>query len=128
VPLVLAGRGVVDHDTLVDVAVGDEDLVGLGLDVKVGRPAQVIGIVAALVDARLTDGQHVLAVLRELHHVHAVARAHPHEAVVVDVDAMLLVEPRVAVAGPAPGSQHLAFRVQLQARAERERSSRRSAV
>ena len=80
----------------------------------------MIRIVAALVHARLTDGQHVLAVLRELHDVHAVARAHPHEAVVVDVDAVLLVEPRVALAGPAPGSQHLALGVQLQHRRRRD--------
>ena len=117
-PFVLASRGVVHHHTLVDVAVGDEDLVGLRVDVEVRRPAEVIGIVAPLVDARLTDGEHVLAVLRELHHVHAVARAHPHEAVVVDVDAVLLVEPRVAVTGwgPAPGAQHLALRVEFQHR------------
>ena len=113
-PLVFAGRGVVHHHPLVDVTVRDEDLVGLRLDVEVRRPAQVIGIVAALVDARLADGQHVLAVLCELHDVHAIARAHPDEAVVIDVDAMLLLEPGVAIARPAPGSQHLSICVQLQ--------------
>ncbi len=115
-PFVLASRGVVHNDALVDVTIRDEDLVGLRVDVEVCGPAEVSGIVAPLVDARLTDGEHVLAVLGELHHVHAVARAHPHEAVVVDVDAVLLVEPRIPVAGPAPGSQHLALCVQLQYR------------
>jgi hypothetical protein len=62
VPQVLAGSGVVHHHALVDVAVGDEDLVRLRLHVEVGRAAQVIGIVAALVHARLADGEHVLAV------------------------------------------------------------------
>jgi hypothetical protein len=80
----------------------------------------VIGIVAALVDARLADGQHVLAVLRELHHVHAVARARPDEAVVVDVNAVLLVEPGVAVAWSSPGPPQLALGIQLEHRGRRE--------
>ena len=120
VALVVARGRVIHDDALVDIAVGDEQLVGLRLDVEVGRSAQVIGIVAALVHARLADGEQVLALLRELHHVHAVARAHPDEAVVVDVDAVLLVEPRVALTGAAPGPQHLALGIQLQHRRRRD--------
>ena len=112
-PLVFAARGVVDNNALVDVTVGNEDLVCFRLDVEVRRTPEVFRIVAPLVYPGLSNGEHVLAVLRELHHVHAGTRAHPHEAVVVDVDAVLLIEPRITVTGPAPGSKHLAVLIQF---------------
>ena len=114
VALVGAGGGVVDDHALVDVAVGDEDLVRLRLDVEVRGAAQVVGIVAALVHPGRADRQHVLAILGELHHVVAVARARPHEAVVIDIDAVLLVVPGVAVAGPAPRAQDLAVGIEFE--------------
>ena len=121
-PMTLVGarRGIEYDHALVDVAVGNEQLIGLGLDVEIRRPAQVRRVVASLVHARLADRHHVLAVLRELHDVHAVARAHPHKAVMVDVDAVLLTEPGVTGAGPTPRLHEFPFCVQFEHGRRRE--------
>jgi hypothetical protein len=49
VPLVRAGLRVEDDDAMVEVAVGDEELVGLRIHEQSGRSAKVLSVVAALV-------------------------------------------------------------------------------
>ena len=68
-PLVLAGVGVEDDDAVVAVAVGDVELIGLGIDKHLGGQPEVLGVVAAFALAGLADLHQELAVLGELQHL-----------------------------------------------------------
>ena len=113
--LVLAGVGVEDRHPAVAVAVGDVHLVGLGVDVDLGRLAEVGEVVAAFPLAVPADLQQELAVASELQDVGVVAAAaaEPDVVEVVDEDAVLRVGPLVALAGPAPCVHHVAGLVEL---------------
>ena len=115
VALVLAGVGVEHRDPAVAVAVGDVHLVGLGVDVDLGRLAEVREVVAALALPVPADLQQELAVAGELQDVGVVAAAaaEPDVVQVVDEDAVLRVGPLVALAGPAPRVHHVAGLVEL---------------
>ena len=102
VALHLAGVGVEHRDALVEVAVGDIGLVGLGIDPDLGDAAEVLQVVAALVAAGVAHLHDELAIIGELQDLGillAVA-ADPHIALVVDMDAMVGLRPLVAGAGP----------------------------
>ena len=58
-----ARSDVADDHAPVDVAVGDEDLVRLRLDVEVRGSTQMVGIVAALVHPGRANRQHLRAIL-----------------------------------------------------------------
>ena len=66
VAFVLAGVGVEDDDAMIAVAVRDVQLVRGRIDKGLGRPAQVLDVVAALAVERLADLHQELAVLRKL--------------------------------------------------------------
>ena len=114
--LVRAGVRIEDDDAVVEVAVGDEQLVGLRVHEQAGRPAQVLGVVAALVLSRVADLHEELARARELQDlvVFLRAAAQPHVVLVVHEDAVLGGGPLVALTGAAPGLQELAVRSEFQ--------------
>ena len=62
----------------------------------------MIGVIASHVDSRFTDRENVFSFLRELHHVITVARAKPDEIVVIEIDAVFLIEPRIAFSRTTP--------------------------
>src|ERR1700681_4338150 len=55
VPLVLAGVGIIDHDAMIAVAVGDEQFIGLRVNKCLGDSLYVVGVIAALALPRLAD-------------------------------------------------------------------------
>src|SRR5215510_14273195 len=121
VPLVGASRGVEHNDALVAVAVGDEQLVGLTIDHHFGGPAEMLGVVRSARRAGLADPHHELAVARELEDVPAGLDivADPDEVVVIDMDAVPVVAPRVARAIAAPALHHLAVLIEFDHRRRR---------
>ena len=62
----------------------------------------MIGVIASHIDARFSDGEYMLPFSRELHHMIAVARAKPDEAVVIKIDTVFLIEPRIAFSRTTP--------------------------
>ena len=113
---ILTGLGIEDHDAPVAVSIRDEEFVRTWLHEEICRAAQMSRIVAAHVDAGLTDGENVLAVPGELHHVESIARAEPDEAVVIDIDPVLLIKPGIALARTAPGLEDVALGIQFENR------------
>jgi hypothetical protein len=112
----------IEHDdTLVAVAVGDEQLVGLAIDHHLGGPAEMLGVVRSARRAGLADPHHELAVARELEDVPASLDivADPDEVVVVDMDAVPVVAPGIARAIAAPALHHLAVLIELDHRRRR---------
>ena len=95
VSLVGAGRGIEDDDAAVAVAVGDEQLVGPGVDGESRGPAQLRGVAAVFEAVRydLPDLLQKFPVLAEFQDV-AVAvtvPGQPHVVLLVNVDAVLAV-------------------------------------
>jgi hypothetical protein len=110
---------------VIAVAVGDVQLIALRMHPDISRPMQVGGIGVALALVAVTDLQHELAVLRELQQLvvgdrlqarqavrGAAVPAQPHEALVVDMNAVLAFGPLEAAAGAAPGLDVVAGRVE----------------
>ena len=111
-PLERAAIGVENRDAMIAVAVGHEQFVGLRMDPHIRRPVQIprVGIALALIAA--ADLHDELAVLREFQELvirnrlearqavgGTVVSAEPHEAFVVDMDAVLAFGPFIAIAG-----------------------------
>src|SRR6266446_30670 len=107
------------------VAVGYEQLVGRRIDLLVGRTMKVrrVGIAFALVAvANLHDELAVLGELQQLVIGHrletlevvagAIVAAEPHEALIVDIDAMLALGPFIALALAAPSLDEIAVNVE----------------
>ena len=121
--MALVGAAVgVEHDhAMIEVSVGDVDLVGLGVDFGVGRLAQAGHVIAVGLIALLADLQHEFAVARELQilPVLLAVAADPDEALGIDAHAMLVLWPVVALARAAPGPHQLALRVELHDRRSR---------
>ena len=96
----VAARGrVEDDDAVVDVAVGDEELVRSAIDEHVCGRAEILRVVAAGTLAVPSDLQHELAGARELQDLRVLLAAarDPDMVGVVDVDAVLEVRPFVAL-------------------------------
>ena len=122
VSLVGAGIGVEDDDAAVAVAVGDVDLVGRRIDRDIGWAAQPRHVVARGTVRGVANLQHEAAVAGEFQHlpiIGAVA-ADPDEAFRIDIDAVLALEPVVALARAAPRAQHVAGRIELDHRWRRD--------
>ena len=83
-----SGLAVEDHDAAILIAVGDEDLVVLGIHPDAGGAAEKLGVAAAGVFVVAADRHHEVAGARELHHAVVPVGAHPHVVVVVDEDAV----------------------------------------
>ncbi len=79
-----------------------------------GPPSRVVSLLPLFLSV-LTDGQHQLALARELHHAVVHVRAHPHEVVVVDEDAVGITRPvgRILLGLVAPALHHLAVLVEF---------------
>ncbi len=106
--------GVEHDDAPVAVAVGDEELVGRRMHEDVGRLPQVARVGVGLLLSPAADLHHELAGLRELEDLVVVAvPADPHEALVVDEDAVFGAGPLVAVARAAPALDVVAGGVEL---------------
>ena len=116
VALVRTGRRVEDDDAVVDVAVGDVEFVGGGVEDNIGRRAEVLCVVAAAALARVPDLHQELAVARELQNVRVffAAGAQPHVVPLVHIDAVLELWPIVAGTRTAPSGQERAVSVELQ--------------
>ena len=129
VALVLAGVGIEDDHPPVAVAVGDVDLIGLGVDADVGRAAQARRVVAAAQRAGTADLEEERPVAGELEHlpVAVAVAADPDVVEVVDENAVLVVRPLVAVAGTAPRLDDVALLVELDSPPAPARSTRTSA-
>ena len=97
---------------VVDVAVGDVQLVGGCIDDHVRRGAEILRIVAAAALALPADLQHELALAGELQRcaILFAASGDPHVIAAVDVNAVLEIGPFVAGAGPTPGGHERAAR------------------
>ena len=135
-PLDLAAVEVDNGDALVQVTVGDVAFVGLRIDEDLRDAAEVVHVEAVRAVDRLVGGRrrvlaraglavlrHELAVARELQDVRvglAVA-ADPHEALVIDDDAVVALGPRIRRAGDraAPSADVVAGRVELHDRRRR---------
>src|ERR1700704_4117279 len=94
-PLVRTGRGVDDDDAMVDVAVGNVQFVGRGVEHHAGWGAEVLGVVAPAALTLVPDLHQERSLARELQDVRVfvAARAEPHVILVVHVDAMFELWP-----------------------------------
>src|SRR5258706_22363 len=118
IALHLAGIGVDHGDALVEIAVGDVRLVGLGVDPDLGHPPEVLRIVAAGVLAVAAELHQELPFLGELQDVGVLrsVAAEPHVALVVDMHAVRAFGPLVARPRAAPGSHQVAGLIEHQYR------------
>src|ERR1700722_11446459 len=74
VPFIFPGVCVEDNHTMIAVAIGDVELVGLRIDKRLGGQPQVFRIVAPFAARRLADLHQEFPVLRELQN-HVVVEA-----------------------------------------------------
>src|SRR5260370_29560362 len=120
VALVLAGVGIEHDHPVIAVAVRDDQFIGLLVDEQLGRTLDILGVVAALALAGLTDLHQEFPVLRKLqNHVVVVVTAcrrlpawrtrrwtavpaDPDVAFVVNCDSVVGLRPIVAWPGSAP--------------------------
>ena len=114
-PLIGAGVGVEYDHPVVAVAVGDEQLVRLGIEHRVGGAAEACRVVAGRTSRRVADLQQEPALPGELQHlpIGLSVAADPDGASGIDVDAVLAGEPIVALAGFAPGLYEVALRIEF---------------
>ena len=115
---VLAGGAVDDDDAAIAVAVGNEGLVGFGIDPDARRSAQERRIGAAADFFILADLQQEFAVARELHHAVAAVAADPDVVLVIDEQPVRVARPvrEVAERSLAPALHELALRIELENR------------
>ena len=74
VPLVFAGIRVEHDHAMVPVTIGDVQFVGLGIDKRLGGPAQILDVITAFAASGFADLHQELSVLREFqHHIVVVA-------------------------------------------------------
>src|SRR4029077_9040216 len=110
-PVALVGAGVgIKHDDAMIAVTVNEDFIGRWVDFRIGRPAQAARIGAACLRSGFADLQHELSVLSEFQDVTVVVAiaADPDEAFGIDIDAVLVFEPVVALAWPTPGLEQIA--------------------
>ena len=100
--LVFPRSGIVDYYAPVTVSISDKKFIRAGLYKEIRRTTQMIGIIATHVDPGFTDRENVFPFPRELHHMITVARAKPDETVVIEIDAMFLIKPRIAFSRTTP--------------------------
>src|SRR3954468_7670171 len=111
------------------LAVRHEHLVSRLMHPDVGGAMHIGGVGVAPALVALADLQDELAVLVELQKLvvrdrleprqleaGAIVASDPDEALIVDVDAVLALDPFVAGAGPAPGLDEVAVGIELQHR------------
>ena len=99
-----AGVGVEHDDAPVPVAVGDVHLIGRRVQLHVGRPVHVLGVVVPSTLTLMADLQHELAQPGELENLRilrAIAGG-PNEVLLINVDAVLALGPFIAGALAAP--------------------------
>src|SRR5262249_61041370 len=72
--------------------------------------------------SRLADLEHELSVLREFEDMTIIiaVATDPDEAFVIDINAVLVLEPIIALAGSAPSLEQIAVGVELHHRRSRE--------
>ena len=127
-PVALVGASLrVEHDDpVVAIAVGDEQLVRLGIDGHRRGPVEMPGVRVPADDPLPADLQEELAVGRELENlaVLRIVARDPHVPLRVDEDAVLVERPVVARARPAPGADQDAGAVELEDRRGRDTAFR----
>src|SRR6185437_2391884 len=111
VPLIRARVGIEDDDAVIAVAVRDVDFIGGGIDLGVGRTAELRRVVAGGLRAGLADLQDDLSVRPEFQHLPVIlaVAADPNESLRVDADAVLILKPVVALSRAAPGLEQIAL-------------------
>ncbi len=121
-PLVLAGRGVEDHQTMTLVAFRNEHLVCRIVHIRLGDLADELGVVVFTPHPVLANLHHELPGARELQYDEsAVVRAaavafvrHPDIPLAIDIDAVFRVRPLVLRGRlPAPGLHDFAVLIEL---------------
>jgi hypothetical protein len=115
VPLVGARARVEDDDAVIAIAVGDEELVGGGIEAHVGGATEICGISVTLARARLADLHEEAPVARELEDLGVLlaVAGEPDVPLGVHVDAVLVGRPVIARARPAPGLEEIPLGVEL---------------
>src|SRR5262245_54500031 len=112
----LAGVAVDHSEAPVAIAVGDVAFIGLGIDIDLCDPSEVLRVIAARVLALMAGLRQELAVrgeLQDLSVLGAVA-AEPDIALAVGEDAVHRFRPLVARARATPGVDLIALRVERQ--------------
>ena len=110
-----AGVGVEHDNTVVAIPIGDEQLVGRGMNTLVRRLMEVVCVGVSTAPVAPPDLQDKLTVQGELQHLivrdrlepgevssRTVVPTNPGEPLMVDVEAMLPLRPVIALASPAP--------------------------
>jgi hypothetical protein len=110
---------------VIAVAVRHEQLVGRRIDLEVSGAVHVLGVGVALALIAVADLHDELAVLGELQQLvvghrleilevvaGTIIAAEPHEALVVDINAVLALRPFIALALAAPGLDEVAVDVE----------------
>src|SRR5262249_25113248 len=114
-PLEGASLGVKHDHALVQIAVGDVNLMSVGIDVDTGRTAKDIGARAVRrISGREADLHDELAIALELENlaIGGAVSADPNVVVLVDVNSMLDLGPIVAFPGTSPGLQQISLWVE----------------
>src|SRR5262249_41239940 len=95
--------------------IGYVDLVGFGIDLRVGSAAKPGHIIAIGLRSEFSDLQYKLSHSGEFQILPVIVAiaADPHETSGVDADAMLVLWPFVALTGAAPGPDQIAFGVEF---------------
>src|SRR6185437_8554085 len=86
-----------------------------------GRTTELGRVVAVDLRAGLADLQDEFSVLREFQHLPVIlaVAADPDESLRVDIDAVLVLEPVVALSRAAPGLEQIALLIELEHRGRR---------
>ena len=104
-----------DDDAAVPVAIGDEDLVVLGVHPDAGGAPEKFPVIAPRVLVVAADRHEVVAGARELHDAVMTVAAHPDVVVVIDEDAVCVAGEfgHVLRGGVAPALDHVALGIEL---------------
>jgi hypothetical protein len=130
VALVGPRLGVEDDHAVVAIPVGDDELAGGGIHHHVGRPVEALGVLVVADHARLADLQEQLPGPGELedHPVLRTVAGQPNVVLIVDVDAVLVLRPRLPGGRATPRLHERAGLVELEygrCRPAAERAGRR---
>src|SRR5262249_59094950 len=100
---------------VIALAIGDVNLIRRWIVFGIGGATEAARFGAACLRAGLADLQHELSVLGELQHMTVVVAVppDPDEALVIDIDAMLVLEPVIAFPGATPASEKVAVLVEF---------------
>ena len=99
IALHLAGIGIEHGNTLVEITIGDIRFVGLRIDPDLGRPPEILEVVAPGILAEVAHLHQEFSVLGELQDlgVLGAVAADPDVALIVDVDAVIGFRPLVSL-------------------------------